>query len=39
MLKAYLNKIFEVALLGDAREESFYSTLESLLNEWTRSSA
>jgi len=38
MLKAYLNKIFEMAYRGDAREESFYSTLESLLYEWISSS-
>ena len=35
MLKAYLKKIHEIANRGDAREESFYSTLEALLNTFT----
>jgi len=37
MLKSYLKKVFDVANRGDAREESYYSTLEGLLNEYTRS--
>jgi len=37
MLKAYLKKIYEIANRGDAREESYYSTLEKLLNEYTES--
>lgn len=37
MLKAYLRSLAEVASTGDAREESFYSALESLLNEYARS--
>jgi predicted helicase len=31
-LKLYFKKIFEVNKTGDAREESYYSTLEDLLN-------
>lgn len=31
MLKAYLKRLFEVAKTGDAREESYYSSLEELL--------
>ena len=31
MLKKYLKKINETSSQGDAREESFYSTLEKLL--------
>jgi len=37
MLKAYLKRIFEVAQTGDAREESYYSILEGLLKEYTKS--
>jgi len=37
MLKSYLKEIFDVANRGDAREESYYSTLEGLLKEYTRS--
>ncbi|MBA2123813.1 DNA methyltransferase [bacterium Unc6] len=37
MLKAYLRKIFEVALREDAREESYYSTLEGLLQTFSNS--
>lgn len=37
MFKSYLTKILETARLGDAREESFYSTLESLLGEFAKS--
>jgi hypothetical protein len=38
MLKSYLKKIFEVANQGDAREESYYSTLKELLNGFAKSS-
>ncbi len=31
MLKSYFKKIFEIAKRGDAREESYYSSLEELL--------
>jgi hypothetical protein len=34
MLKTYLKKIFEIADRGDDREESYYSTLEQLLEEY-----
>jgi len=34
MLRQYLKRILKVARLGDAREESFYSALETLLNEF-----
>ena len=34
MLASYLRKIFEIAVRGDATEESYYSTLEGLLNEF-----
>ncbi len=37
MLKDYLKRITEIALLGDDREESYYSTLESLLKEYAES--
>lgn len=37
MLKTYLKKIFEVSKQGDAREESYYSALEGLLNEYAES--
>jgi len=37
MLKPYLKKIYEIANRGDAREESYYSTLEGLLKEYTES--
>lgn len=37
MLKPYLKKIFQVAQQGDAREESYYSTLEGLLDEYAKS--
>ncbi|MDO9515259.1 MAG: type ISP restriction/modification enzyme [Syntrophales bacterium] len=33
MLKSYLEKIFKIADQGDAREESYYSTLEALLEK------
>jgi len=35
MLKSYLKKIYEVASRGDAREESYYSTLEGLLKSYS----
>jgi predicted helicase len=34
MLKVYLKKIFDVNKTGDAREESYYSTLEDLLRTY-----
>ncbi|MEK6652438.1 MAG: type ISP restriction/modification enzyme [Nitrospirota bacterium] len=34
MLKAYFKRIFEVAKRGDAREESYYSSLEELLRNY-----
>src|SRR3989338_2600677 len=34
MLKAYLEKIFKTAQRGDDREESYYSTLEQLLENY-----
>ncbi|OIN95793.1 DNA methyltransferase [Candidatus Desantisbacteria bacterium CG1_02_38_46] len=37
MLRSYLKQIFEVTNRGDAREESYYSALERLLNEYTES--
>ena len=37
MLKSYLKKICEVANRGDAREESYYSILEKLLQEYAES--
>lgn len=37
MLKAYLKKIADTAKRGDAREESYYSTLQDLLDEYCRS--
>ncbi len=37
MLKSYLKKIYEIANRGDAREESYYSTLEGLLKGYTES--
>jgi len=37
MLKSYLKKIFNIANRGDAREESYYSTLEGLLKKYTES--
>jgi len=35
--KQYLKKILEVSRRRDAREESYYSTLETLLNEFAKS--
>ncbi|HIE28465.1 TPA: DNA methyltransferase [Candidatus Poribacteria bacterium] len=37
MLKSYLKKIYDIANRGDAREESYYSTLEGLLKEYAES--
>jgi len=37
MLKAYLKRLFEVAQMGDAREESYYSSLEELLKTFASS--
>ncbi|MFA4828972.1 MAG: type ISP restriction/modification enzyme [Thermodesulfovibrionales bacterium] len=37
MLKAYFKRIFEVAKRGDAREESYYSSLEELLRNYALS--
>jgi len=38
MLKSYLKQIFEITDQGDAREESYYATLERLFNDFTESS-
>lgn len=37
MLESYLKRIFETYRRGDAREESFYSTLEQLLKSYAES--
>jgi len=37
MLKGYLKRIYEVAQRGDAREESYYSSLEELLKDFAGS--
>ena len=37
MLKPYLKKIYQTANRGDAREESYYSILEGLFEEYTKS--
>jgi len=37
MLEAYLKRIYEVAKTGDAREESYYSSLEELLKNFAHS--
>jgi len=37
MLKSYLKRIYDVAKRGDATEESYYSALEDLLKEYTKS--
>ncbi len=37
MLREYLQRIFETARRADAREESFYSALEDLFNEFSAS--
>ncbi|MCD6358513.1 MAG: DNA methyltransferase, partial [Dehalococcoidia bacterium] len=38
MLKEYFKRIFQVAKMGDAREESYYSSLEKLLKDFAISS-
>ena len=37
MIKTYLKRIFDIASRGDDREESYYSTLEKLFDEYTSS--
>ena len=37
MLKAYLKRLHAIYMQGDAREESYYSVLESLLNDYAES--
>lgn len=37
MLNAYIKKIAKITSQGDSREESYYSTLEHLLDEFARS--
>jgi len=37
MLRSYLKKIYEIIQRGDAREETYYSTLEKLLQEYSES--
>jgi len=37
MLRSYLKKIYEIIQQGDAREETYYSTLEKLLQEYSES--
>lgn len=37
MLKAYLKELFEISSRGDAREESYYSSLKELLDNWAKS--
>lgn len=37
MLKPYLKRVFDVASKGDAREESYYSSLEDLLTNYAAS--
>jgi len=37
MLNVYLKKLFDVAKHGDAREESYYSGLESLIKNYAES--
>ena len=36
MLKTYLKKLHDIAMHGDAREESFYAPLSELLSEYAR---
>ncbi len=38
MLKSYIKKISDVTCLGDAREESYYSSLEGFIKDFTASS-
>ncbi|HIJ70854.1 MAG TPA: N-6 DNA methylase [Planctomycetes bacterium] len=37
MLKTYMNEIFKVAQRGDAREESYYNTLSTLMGSFAQS--
>lgn len=37
MLKNYVSRVFKVSQRGDAREESYYSALESLLRDYAES--
>jgi hypothetical protein len=37
MIRTYLKRIFDIASRGDDREESYYSTLESLFEEYANS--
>ena len=37
MLKKYVESLFKVALRGDAREESYYSTLEKMIYNYSES--
>ena len=37
MLKSYLKRIYEVAKRGDAREESYYSSVEELFSNYAAS--
>jgi len=37
LLKSYLKRIFDISNRGDAREESYYSALEELLNQYAES--
>lgn len=36
MLKPYLKQLFDIYNQGDAREESYYTALEELFEEYTR---
>jgi hypothetical protein len=36
MLKTYLTKLYDIAIRGDAREESFYAPLSELMAEYAR---
>ena len=37
MLKSYLKELYEITIRGDAREESYYSALEALLQRYAAS--
>ncbi len=37
MLKSYLNEIYKIYINGDAREESYYSTLSNLIKKYAKS--
>ena len=39
MLKKYFQNIFNATKLGDAREESYYPSLKTLVEEWSEKSA